>query len=543
MSLFDALLAPKTSTLRTFENGDSVVQPWNDVIARGYRMATGLRRRGLGQRPVACVLTNSSDVISGMLGIWLNGGAIASLPVPARAMDIREYADQQVAICNRLGTGTLMLERQLIGALAEAIGGRVQLLPWDELEVDRACEPEPPADDEPAFIQFSSGSTGFPKGCILTSAAIESQLQTISDTLELQGPEDVAVSWLPLSHDMGTFGAMLSSWAFDMGLVLSSPIRFIRDPRTWFEDCAEFGGRVTAGPPAALRTAVRAQATRPLPGALQLRTCVLGAEQIPWSVLVDATDAYAPFGLRPEVWMPAYGMAEATLMVAAVDAGELPTALHLDSAALAEGEVNEVPEGAVGATPIVSLGCGRGETSVRAADPSGISEITIASPSLASGYFDDAELTAEVFRDGEFATGDRGFVRDDHLYLVGREDDMLSVAGRNVFVGEIEAAVDILDGVRSGCSTLIDVGQNSRTCLVMLLELRHEEVDYRQLATAASRTAKAKAGLLIDECVFLAKGSLPKTPSGKIQRFRCRHLLASDEFEPVERVRLRRIRR
>jgi acyl-CoA synthetase (AMP-forming)/AMP-acid ligase II len=339
---------------------------------------------------------------------------------------------------------------------------------------------------------------------------------------------------------MGTFGSVLGAWAFDLELILSSPGRFIRDPRTWFEDCAEFGANITAGPPAALRAAVRAQATRPLPRALQLRVCVLGAEQIPWSVLVDATDAYAPYGLNPEVWMPAYGMAETTLMVTAVGAGEAPSAIYLDNAALAEGHVEETPEDSPGATAIVGLGPARGGARVRATDPSGISEIAVSSPSLASGYFDASELTAERFRDGELATGDRGFVRDGHLYLIGREDDMLSIAGRNVFVGEIEAAVGGLDGVRSGCSTLIDVGQNSRACLVMLLELKHEEADYRQLAAAASKTAKAKAGILIDECVFLPKGSLPKTPSGKIQRFRCRHLFATDEFEPLQRVRLRR---
>jgi acyl-CoA synthetase (AMP-forming)/AMP-acid ligase II len=543
MNLFDSLIAPKRNTLRTFEDGGSVVRPWDEVIARGHRMATGLRRQGLGGRSVACVLTNSHEVLSGMLGIWLSGGAIGSLPVPARAMDLREYADQQVAICKRLETDALLLERPLIGALEEVVGDRIRLLPWDSLEADRACEPDPPGDDEPAFIQFSSGSTSLPKGCVLSAAAIGSQLQTIFGTFGLGSPDDVVCSWLPLSHDMGTFGPMLNAWAVDLDFVLSSPARFIRDPRTWFEDCAEFGVQITAGPPAALRAAVRAQATRPLPGPLQLRICVLGAEQVPWSGLAEATAAYAPFGLRPEVWMPAYGMAEATLMVTAVEADEAPSAIHVDGAALAEGQVEEVAAGSAGATAIVNLGRAQGGASVRAGDPGHLSEITVTSPSLAGGYLDDPALTAERFRDGELASGDHGFVRDGYLYVVGREDDMLSVAGRNVFAGEIEAAVDVFDGVRSGCSTLIDVSEDSRSSLVMLLELKHEDIDYRQLASAASRAARAKAGVSIDECVFLPKGALPKTPSGKIQRFRCRHLLTGEKLEPLQRVRLRRFAR
>jgi fatty-acyl-CoA synthase len=163
----------------------------------------------------------------------------------------------------------------------------------------------------------------------------------------------------------------------------------------------------------------------------------------------------------------------------------------------------------------------------------------VRSPSLASGYYRDPLETAARFRDGELASGDLGFLHDGELYLVGRSDDVLSVAGRNVYAREIEAAVDLFEAVRSGCSTLIDVGSESRSRLVMLLELKDGETDYRGLALAASRTARRKAGVLIDECVFLPRGALPKTPSGKIQRFRCRQMLAGEELDPLERVALR----
>jgi acyl-CoA synthetase (AMP-forming)/AMP-acid ligase II len=541
MNLLEALTAAKTASVHSWEDGTPISTPWAEILARGRRMGSDIRSRGLGDGPVACVLTNGTEVLSGMLGIWLAGGAVASLPVPARAMGIEGYAEQLAGICDHLGTGSLLLERPLVTALEEAIAGRIELLPWDALEGPRPCEPESAGEDETAFIQFSSGSTSFPKGCVLTARAIASQLEMIYEVCDLERG-DVAGAWLPLSHDMGTFGTLLSSWAFDLDLILSSPARFIRDPRTWFEDCAEFGIGITAGPPAALRAAVRAQATRPLPGPLALRICVLGAEPIGWSTLREANEAYAPFGLAPEVWMPAYGMAEATLMVTSIDADERPSALHLDGAALAEGRIEETAEGALEAVPIVCLGHPQGGCSVRTADPSRVSEIIVSTPSLASGYFGDPVRTAERFRDGELHTGDHGFVRDGQLYVVGREDDMLSIAGRNVFAGEIEAAVDVFDGVRSGCSTVIDVGVDSRSSLVMLLELKREDIDCRHLAAEASRAAKAKAGVLIDECVFLPKGALPKTPSGKIQRFRCRHLLATEEFEPIQRIRLRAVR-
>lgn len=541
MNFFDALTRSHSASVRSWERGSAISTSWEEVIARGRRMGAGLRARGLAGAPVACVLTNGTEVLSGMAAIWLTGGAVASLPVPARAMGIDEYAEQLVGICAHLGTGSLLLERPLVGALEEAIAGRIELVPWDALEAGRACEPQPAADDEPAFIQFSSGSTSFPKGCVLSARAIGNQLETVLGVLGFEHGDTIA-TWLPLSHDMGTFGTVLTSWVFDLTLVLSSPARFIRDPRSWFEDCAEFGVEHTAGPPAALRAAVRAQATRPLPGPLRLRSCVLGAQPIGWATLREATEAYAPYGLEPEVWMPAYGMAEATLMVTSIEADERFSGLHLDSAALADGRVEEVPEGTDGATPIVSVGHAQKGCGVRTADPSQLSEIIVSSSSLADGYFGDPVRTAERFRDGELHSGDHGFVRDGELYVVGREDDMLSIAGRTVFAGEIEAAVDVFDGVRSGCSTVIDVGVDSRSSLVMLLELKREDIDFRQLASEASKAAKAKAGVLIDECVFLPKGALPKTPSGKIQRFRCRHLLTTEEFEPLERIRLRAAR-
>ncbi len=539
MDLFDALTAPKRRSLFCPEGGDLAVAPWDEVVAGAHRTATGLRQRGVGGEAVACVLTNRREVVSGMLGVWLAGGAIASLPILARAMGREEYADQLVALCAHMGSRMLLLEQRLVEALRDPIGGRVELVAWDSLPADGRHEPDPPAPDEPAFIQYSSGSTSAPKGCVLSARAIASQLEMIAAMTSTVPGEDSVASWLPLSHDMGAFGCLLFPWAHDLDLVLSSPQRFIHDPRTWFGDCAEFGATLSAGPPSALQVAARAQRTQPLRKPLRLRTCVVGGERIAWSALESASAALAPFGMAAKGWMPAYGMAEATLIVTGVDADEEPRARWIDSAALAEEEVRHRDGGGEGATPIISLGRPRAGVELRLEDPDRLSEIHLRSPSLASGYHREPARTAARFRDGELASGDLGFIEDGELYVVGRCDDMLSVAGRNVYAGEVESAVDLFDAVRSGCSTLIDVGRESRSSLVMLLELKDEQADFRRLAAAASSTAKEKAGVLLDECIFLARGALPKTPSGKIQRFRCRHLIATEALDPLERVRLR----
>ncbi|MEY2513301.1 MAG: hypothetical protein QOJ89_659, partial [bacterium] len=150
--------------------------------------------------------------------------------------------------------------------------------------------------------------------------------------------------------------------------------------------------------------------------------------------------------------------------------------------------------------------------------------------------FGDHERTAQRFGNGVLRTGDLGFMRDGQLYVVGRMDDMISVAGRNIYAREIEAAVDLLPTVRSGCSTIVDIPDGASSRLVMLMELRDGDGDYEQITSTVARIAMSKAGVGLGECVFMPKGGLPKTPSGKIQRFRCRQMLTADTLEPVARV-------
>lgn len=538
MRLFDALTTTKSQVLRCWDGDRFVDTPWDDLLAGAQRAAVGLRRIGVGPGvPVASVLTNSADVARGVLGVWLAGGAVASLPVPARAMGLDEYADQLTALCEHVGSPVLLLERRLIDVLREPIAGRVELRAWESLAASGRLDASPPADDELAFVQYSSGSTSAPKGCALTAGAIGNQIATIADMLAAVPGDDVVAGWLPLSHDMGAFGCLMFAWACDLGLVLSSPERFVRDPRTWFGDCADHGATLSVGPPSALHAAVRAQRTQALSNPLRLRACVIGAERIAWPVIEAATATLAPYGLTARTWVPAYGMAEATLAVTSVGLTDVPSRLAIDGVALGAGEI-VLADDETG-TEVVSAGRPCAGVEVRMADPRRLSEIHVRSTSLASGYFGDPRATAERFVDGELATGDLGFMRDGELYVVGRSDDVLSVAGRKVYAREIEAAVDLLEAVRRGCSTIVDLGGEERG-LVLLLELEDESADCRGLAAEASRTAKAKAGVLLDECVFLPRGALPKTPSGKIQRFRCRHLLVSDGLEPLARIELKR---
>jgi fatty-acyl-CoA synthase len=335
---------------------------------------------------------------------------------------------------------------------------------------------------------------------------------------------------------MGMFGCLLYSWAYDFDFVLSSPERFGMAPRTWFRDMAEYQATMTAGTSTAVYLAARAQGSATLPKELRLRAAVIGAERVDWDTLSAATEKFRPFGLSDTAFQPAYGMAEATLAAAGKPWARAPKVLAFDGLALVEGTVTEVAPDHPKATRLVSNGLALPGVRIDASGPQDISEIRVSSPSLAHGYYGDPERTAAKFEDGWLRTGDLGFVRDGELYVMGRADDMLSVGGRKVYASEIESAVDSLKNVRKGCAAVIDTGGSGSSRLVLMLEPQGNPRDFQPIADEAASLAMQKAGVALAECLFLSRGVLPKTPSGKIQRFRCRALLDEGRLTPLARV-------
>jgi fatty-acyl-CoA synthase len=160
-------------------------------------------------------------------------------------------------------------------------------------------------------------------------------------------------------------------------------------------------------------------------------------------------------------------------------------------------------------------------------------EILISTPSLASGYAGDPQTTAEHFVDGELHTRDLGFVHDGELYVQGRLDDLLVVGGRNISALDVEARVAGTAPVRPGCAALVDVPRDGKVNMVLLAEARDDAPEPERTAAAIRDAAMSVAGVRVDECVILPKGTLPKTPSGKVQRYRCRDMLASESL-PAE---------
>jgi acyl-CoA synthetase (AMP-forming)/AMP-acid ligase II len=532
VTLWDKLVAPEQLRQHLWEwTGERFERrPFDAVLQAGCRVAAGLRRRGIGSGDVVpAVVTNMPDATAGWVGIWGAGAAIASLPIPARGMSIEGYIRQLDTLCSLLDAPFFLAEERFLQFMpddapisAEPVGYR------SLIETPERAPFEPPDDERTVFVQFSSGTTAEPRGVTLTGRAIDAQMRMLSERMQIDPERDIGYTWLPLSHDMGFFGCNLLATYNGMQGIRSTPERFLMSPRSWFDDCAEMGATVTAGPPSALQMAARAEGAGSSTTPLALRVCLVGAEPVHWDVLEAAVAALEPRGLLLENLSVAYGLAETTLAVSVGELDAPPRRLHVDGTALANGRIEEVAGTAHDARRVLSTGTPVGATEVEI-DPD-TSEILVRSPSAATGYLDDPAGTAARFRDGWVRTGDIGFVRDGELYVVGRSDDVLIVGGRNVYVHEIEAEMGADPGIREGNCAIVESHRDGRARIGILAELASARGDGAGddgdvVSDRLRQIAMERAGLSIDEVVFLAPGAFPKTPSGKVQRFRCRELL------------------
>jgi fatty-acyl-CoA synthase len=528
MNLWDRLLLPKTLSQETWQWDGTAFRrrTWGEGIAAARHAAAGLHKRGVRQGDVvATVLTNGPDTLPAAGGAWLLGAKVASLPIISRGMDVARYTAQLRRLCALLDARCLIVEDRFLAFMpgdtdigVDIVGSR------SLLETVGARDPSPAPEDATMFIQFSSGTTSEPRGVELSGHAIDAHLGALSQKMGVDPERDSGCSWLPMSHDMGFFGCLMMGWYNGIPGLVGSPERFLGAPRSWFDDCADFGATITAAPPFALDVATRVERVRSSGKPLQLRLCLLGAEEIPWTTLTEAARTFGPRGLTIEALTPAYGLAEATLAVTIDRLGAAPEYLDVDATALAAGRVEPVEPDDPSARRLVSTGDELRDVAVRI-DPEN-SEIVVRSTALGTRYFGNPELTAARFRDGELHTGDMGFVHEGRLFVSGRNDDLLIAQGRNIYVQDVERGLATEAEIREGNCAIVEVHVDGSRRVTLVAEVINHQLDAEALAGRLYRRTVEACGLSIKDFVFVGPGLFPKTPSGKAQRYRCRELAA-----------------
>jgi fatty-acyl-CoA synthase len=529
--------------LRT-DDGTETPITFGSLYRDACDVAAGLRRRGVapGER-VALLLRTEPAFFHAYFGILLAGAVPVPLYPPFRADQIEEYASRQAAILRNASARVLLTfaEAERAAALLRPLAPSLATVATvADVTVAGAGESGvvAVAGDALALIQYTSGSTGSPKGVALSHANLLANIRAIGEAFALSG-DDVGVTWLPLYHDMGLIGAWFAPLYHGMAIVSMSPLAFLARPVRWLEAISRHRATVTAAPNFAYDLCARKIADADLTG-LDLSTlrCALnGAEAVLAGTIERFTTRFAPFGFRPEALQPVYGLAEGSLCVTAPPQGRPPKVARLSRAAFQRARLIE-PAPPDDAQPLTFVACGHPipRHELRVVDDSGVDRparvegrVQFRGPSSMQGYFENPEATAAVVGDGGWIdTGDLGYLDDDgDLYVTGRAKDVIIAGGRNIYPQEVEEAVAEVPGVRRGCVAAFGVqdAKAGTERLVVVAEARGAlPGESSPLHAAVGQAIVAAIGVPADVVVFARPGSIPKTSSGKIRRSTTREL-------------------
>lgn len=406
-----------------------------------------------------------------------------------------------------------------------------------------------------AFLQYTSGSTGMPRGVVLSHDNLVHNQDAVQRTFGVT-ERSVLASWLPIYHDMGMCVGLLQPLYSGAHTVLMSPLAFLKQPLRWLEAISRYGASHTVAPNFAFDLCVRKSSPeqRRTLDLSSVEVAIVGSERVNHETLEEFAAAFSDSGFRRSALFPSYGLAEATLLVSGSRASPAPPYRPLDKKALGAGRIREGR--GTRADTVTLVGCGAvvpghliaivDPEELTECPPERVGEIWVSGPSVAEGYWGLPDETERSFRarladtgEGPFLrTGDLGFVSDGELFVTGRIKDLIVVRGRNHYPADVEATVEKCHGaVRRGCCAAFSVDAGGDEAVVVLAELdRSSGRDPAALdaVLAAIRRAVAEEhdlGLFVAQ--LLEPGSIPKTSSGKLQRGACRSSFEARSLEPV----------
>src|SRR5437588_580992 len=530
---------------------------FGDLYAAGNRSAAELARRGVpaGGR-VALMLPTSRAFFVSYAGILLAGAIPVPIYPPFRADRIEEYAARQSAILNNAEVCMLLTFRRA-ESVAKLLRPRVRSLEGvvdAEKLIDAAYKApslSPGAlplhvtgsrarqGSDIALLQYTSGSTGDPKGVILTHANLLANMRAIGEAVQIT-PDDVGISWLPLYHDMGLIGAWLTLLHFGTPLAVMSPLAFLTRPERWLQAFHKHRGTIAAAPNFAYELCVRKIADKDIKGIdlSSWRAALNGAEPVNPETLDRFAERFASYGFRREAQLPVYGLAESALGVTIppLNRGPLVDRVERETFTAKGRAVPAAPDDET-AIAFVSSGKTLPRHEVRIVDERG-NEVPdrmegflwFRGPSGTAGYYRNPKATEALFPcgpaadPGEFAwvnSGDRAYRADGEIYVTGRVKDIIIKGGRNLYPHEVEELAARADGIRKGCIVafgLTDEATGTEKLVVVAETREHDAARRAALASAVTDLVSRGLGLPPDRVELIPSGSIPKTSSGKLRR-------------------------
>ncbi|MDJ0836029.1 MAG: amino acid adenylation domain-containing protein [Acidobacteriota bacterium] len=426
----------------------------------------------------------------------------------------------------------------------ELIGGRDGaprvVVAQDLFEASAVLSPPALKPEDPAFLQYTSGSTGDPKGVVVTHGSLMANQVAIGAAFRTS-PDDIGVSWLPMYHDMGLIGTVLHALYRGFHTYLMAPVDFIRDPLLWLRLIHRTRATLCGGPNfayalCAQKAAGQADADLDLSS---WRLAFNGSEPVRAETLRTFAETFAPHGFNTDAFFPCYGMAEATLFISAGKPGQGALIRSFDKNALATDGKARASEGSE------LVGCGTAEARhvLGIIDPAEgtpvpdgtVGEIVFSGPSLAAGYYNRPELSERTFRhviDGRtwMRTGDLGFLHEGTLFVTGRLKDLIIIRGRNHYPQDIEATAASSRPELSADHCIafaVDVDGDERLAACAEVGRAHrKDLDAQTIMQAVREAVSEEHQVAVETVALIKPGGLPKTSSGKPRRAACRQALA-----------------
>ncbi len=506
------------------------------------RRAAHFRKLGMkkGDR-LAMVMPDGEDFVPTFLAAVWAGIVPVPLYPPLSMGKLDAYIDTLISILNKAQpthmATTAKVQQVLWSGLAKvkSLQGVVTAEELREAAPEGVSqEPAEVNEHDLAFLQFTSGSTSLPKGVAVTHGNLRSNAWAIMrDGLQTDDSFDHGVSWLPLYHDMGLIGFVISPMFHKIPVTFIPTMSFVRKPTLWLETISKVRGTLSFAPNFAYALATKRTKAEQLAqwDLSSMRVFGCGAEPINPATMRAFVDTFTKAKMKPEAVMACYGMAEATLAISFVGLDEQLSTDVVDQdvyqtekraepvhhTKLQEGKAQEF------------VSCGRTFPlhEVAAFDDHGkrladrrIGELWVRGPSVATGYYEDPQQTQKTFGNGWLKTGDLGYLVNGNVYIVGRKKDLIIINGRNYDPQRIEWLCDELPEVRKGSSVAFSRPGASSEELIVVLESRTE--NRAALQELVSQKVNEQMQLQPAEVVICPLGSLPKTSSGKLQRSKTR---------------------
>ena len=526
------------------EGGEERETTYAELRGAARSISEGLVRRDLAPgETVAIMLPTCPEFFAVFFGILMAGGVPVPIYPPARLSQIEDHLKRQAAILHNAEVRILITieeAKHVAHFLRSQVKQLRHIVTPSDISVEAGDSPRILLHPEDlAFLQYTSGSTGEPKGVSLTHANLLANIRAMGVALKVEST-DVFVSWLPLYHDMGLIGAWLGSMYHAVKLVVMSPLTFLARPERWLWAVHRHGGTLSAAPNFAYDLCLKRVDDQDI-GGLDLsswRVAANGAEPVSAETIEGFCIRFEAYGFRKESMKPVYGLAECSVGLAFPPLEGAAAIDRIDRERFAlHGEAvpaNDAP------SPLLFVACGRPLPGheIRIIDDAGRElpqgregRLQFRGPSATQGYYRNPAATDDLFDSDWLESGDLAYTRKGDIYVTGRRKDLIIKAGRNIYAQEIERAVGEVDGIRMGCVAVFGVLDQATGTekLVVMAETREKRVDRLQdLRRKVEEATLDVVGSSADDVALVPPQTVLKTSSGKIRRVACRMAYESD---------------